>query len=384
MQNIIIPEHDYQTGERFVSISERKKSKGLLSLLCDIYNQLIKNGEETHSFLKGDSVWSYIFSGIIESLGEKEGMELISEIENDLDKKKDALSKQIKKDLIEFINSVESNGFLPRALFFAIKRFHRWKQLNQDASKTAQAQTLNEFYETYQLNKLELRFPETRTRFFLETVFQDSSDEVKNCLRDIRRKQHLGEYGNKETLAVLSSVLREYTLSDHELYFLTRLTYPHLKPTDTAFFLEEVEEEATSPGVVVKLEDYDGNGFWIRQPLSPKEISKLHQLFLDNNLPVNFRSDDHFLVAISERGYIIGGLFYKYTDKHMVYMDKIVVANRFRKKGISEGLMNEFFNRLRDEHIDYVTTGFLRPEYFYRFGFKIERKYAGLVKELNQ
>ena len=45
--------------------------------------------------------------------------------------------------------------------------------------------------------------------------------------------------------------------------------------------------------------------------------------------------------------------------------------------------MNEFFNRLRDEHIDYVTTGFLRPEYFYRFGFKIERKYAGLVKDLN-
>ena len=73
----------------------------------------------------------------------------------------------------------------------------------------------------------------------------------------------------------MSNVLKEYMLSDQDLYFLTRLTYPHLKPTDTAFFLEEVEEEATSPGVVVKLGDYDGNGFWIRQPLSPKEISKL-------------------------------------------------------------------------------------------------------------
>ena len=84
--------------------------------------------------------------------------------------------------------------------------------------------------------------------------------------------------------------------------------------------------------VHVKLEDYDGNGFWIRQPLSAKEISKLHQLFLDNNLPVNFRSDDHFIVAISERGYIIGGLFYKYTDKNMVYMDKIVYQIDSAKK----------------------------------------------------
>ena len=37
---------------------------------------------------------------------------------------------------------------------------------------------------------------------------------------------------------------------------------------------------------------------------------------------------------------------------------------------------------MKNEHIFYVTTGFFRPEYFYRFGFKIERKYAGLVKDL--
>jgi len=383
MQNIIVPEHDYQTGERFISIVNRKNSKGILNLISDLYNQLIRVGEERYEFLKGDSVWPYVFSGIIEALGEVKGFEALADLENEATALNDDLSRQKKKDLEEFKKSVRNNGFLPRTLFFAIKRFHRWMQLNAEASKTAQAQTLNEFYETYQLNMLELKYPETRTRFFLDTVFMDSSEELRTCLKEIRHKQHLGDYGSKETLSVLSGVLKEYTLTEEELYFLTRLTYPHLKPTDTAFFLEEAEDEVSSPGVVVKLEDYDGNGFWIRQAMSPKEISKLHQLFLDNNLPVNFRSDDHFLVAISERGYIIGGLFYKYTDKEMVYMDKIVVANRFRKKGISEGLMNEFFNRLRDEHINFVTTGFLRPEYFYRFGFKIERKYAGLVKDLN-
>ena len=63
-------------------------------------------------------------------------------------------------------------------------------------------------------------------------------------------------------------------------------------------------------------------------------------------------------------------------------MEKIVVSSQLRRKGISDGLMQEFFNRLRDEKIQNVTTGFFRPEYFYRFGFKVERKYAGLVKDL--
>ena len=63
-------------------------------------------------------------------------------------------------------------------------------------------------------------------------------------------------------------------------------------------------------------------------------------------------------------------------------MEKIVVSNRYRRKGISEGLMNELVSRSKSDNTKFVTTGFFRPEYFYRFGFKIERKYSGLVKEL--
>jgi N-acetylglutamate synthase-like GNAT family acetyltransferase len=130
------------------------------------------------------------------------------------------------------------------------------------------------------------------------------------------------------------------------------------------------------------LQDDDGNIFTIRNPINPKEISKLHQLYLEANLNVNFRPEHHFLVAISDRGFIIGGAFYYHSDEDTVHMEKIVVSNRYRRKGISEGLMNELFSRIKSENIKFVTTGFFRPEYFYRFGFKIERKYSGLVKEL--
>ena len=107
-------------------------------------------------------------------------------------------------------------------------------------------------------------------------------------------------------------------------------------------------------------------------------------MFLESNLLVNFRPEHQFLVALSERGFIIGGLYYIQTDEQTAHMEKIVVSSRYRRKGISEGLMNELFNRLRSEHYNFVTTGFFRPEYFYRFGFKIEKKYSGLVKELTK
>jgi N-acetylglutamate synthase-like GNAT family acetyltransferase len=50
---------------------------------------------------------------------------------------------------------------------------------------------------------------------------------------------------------------------------------------------------------------------------------------------------------------------------------------------VSEGLMTEFFNRAKGEGVKFITTGFFRPEYFYKFGFKIAPKYSGLVKELS-
>ena len=46
---------------------------------------------------------------------------------------------------------------------------------------------------------------------------------------------------------------------------------------------------------------------------------------------------------------IIGGLFYSYSDEDVVHMEKIVVSNRFRRKGVSEIIMHEFFNRMIDE-----------------------------------
>ncbi len=383
IKNFIIPSHDYQTGTRIVSLSEKKTFTSFTNFFKNFYVRFIKETENMYPFVHRDSIWNYVFSGVINAKGEKEGLEIIGLFGRELKKTKiPPEMDNVMEKLQLFLNTVEEFGYIPKRLYFAIKRFHRWFKLNKDAALEAQASMLYELYDTYNLSDVEKAYPETRARFFLETCFADSSDELKNMLRELIKKEKEGDISQEQVLSDISKMQNELKLTEKEAYFLTRLSYPYLKPSDTAKLLKIKEEGSQTADLVVQLEDYDGNPYIIRKPISPKEISRLHNLFLEANLQVHFRPEHQFLVALSERGYLIGGLFYVQKNEEAVHMEKIVVANPYRRKGISEGLMNEFFNRLIVEKVKYVTTGFFRPEYFYRFGFKIEKKYSGLVKIL--
>lgn len=377
INNIMIPPHDYQMGMRLVSIAKRKETESLGALLADFCQKFVHETENKYPFLKQEKDFFYVFSGVLDSEGEQQGIALLQEcVENPVSGNEECL----KSELHRFLQEYERRGYVPRALYFAVQRFHRWYALNRNADFSAQAQTLNELYETYQLQEVEKLYADTRMRFFLDTVFISSQEAVRKGLFSIIMQQHKEKLSQEEIIALISGLQKEFELTEKEKYFLSRLSYPHIRPTDSALLIST----SAVADVIVKLEDHDGVPFEIRKPVSPKEISHLHQLFLEASLPVHFRPEHRFLVAISERGYIIGGLFYLHNAEQTAHMDKIVVSSQFRRKGISDHLMNEFFNRMRDEKMRYVTTGFFRPEYFYRFGFRTERKYAGLVKDLQE
>ena len=324
-----------------------------------------------------------MFSGVTECEGEEKAIQLINKFISDIRSDEKIKDKdEILFRAEEFVKSVLNEGFIPRNLFFAIKRFHRWRTLNADADLNAQAQMLYELYETYQLFDLEQEYITTRPIFFLNTAFVDSSETIKKSLTEINGKLRSGEVEAEKSQQLYSELLSLPNLSEEDKFFLTRLNYPYLKPKDTAALIRGESFGGDESNLVVQLSDEDGNPFIIRSPVSPKEITRLHSLFLESNLIVNFRPEHRFLVALSERGFIIGGLFYEMIDEETVHMEKIVVSIRYRKTGISESLMNEFLKRLKSRHFRYVTTGFFRPEYFYKFGFKVEKKYSGLFLDL--
>lgn len=381
--NFIIPRHDYQAGTRILSITDREKFTTLKTLFKHFYSNMVKETEELFPIVKQEKVCRYIFSGVIRAFGQNEGIKVLEQFRKEQEFEEDEVSQFIYSELNKFLTEIEEEGFTTLSLYFAIRRFHRWYRLNENADLGARAEMLQELYDTYQLSKLENKFPEMRTRFFFKTIFQSASEEFKKLLNNVVNQQRNGSLAKEEVLSKLSEIKSELDLTHEEDFFLTRLSYPHIRPSDDAVILKIQIEGAPASNLVVQYEDFDGYPFSIRKPISPKEISRLHQLFLEAKLLVNFNQEHDFLVALSERGFIIGGLFYISVDEETVYMDKIVVSNHYRRKGVSDKLMNELFNRMKTQNVKYITTGFFRPEYFYHFGFKIEKRYSGLVKMLS-
>jgi GNAT superfamily N-acetyltransferase len=377
--NVIVPLHDYLSGARLVSISARAPFDSLPTMLRSFHRFFITPIEETHPKLAGLAGWDILFSAVLEIIGEKEGAGLLRVVLETSTTEDRAMAQS----LDSYLQSVGRRGFLPRRLFFAAKRYRRWERLNPDATQSARAHTLQEIFMTYGLAALSSDYPESRARFYRETVFRNASEVLSEGLDDLIARLRSGELDRDELSAAVADLRAHLSLEADEDYFLARLSFPYLKPDDATAFVAAAAGGTQQSEMVVTYEDTEGQPFQIRHALSAKEIGRLHRLFVDAKLQVQFRPEHRFLVAINERGSLLGGLFYEVeAQEHTAHMDKVVVAQSFSARGVARALIEELCNRLRTAGYTTLTTGFFRPQFFYRMGFTIERRYAGLVRSL--
>jgi long-subunit acyl-CoA synthetase (AMP-forming)/ribosomal protein S18 acetylase RimI-like enzyme len=377
--DIVLPTHDYHRGSRIVSLSARHSHRGLLDMVHSVKEGFVRSVEDQYSELNGVVGWDVTFSAVLEVIGEQEGLDAY---ERALKAEPDAPA-ELRQALEEYLFTVRRRGFLPKRLYFAAKRYRRWAKLNEDATPQARAATLQEFYDTYGLDTLAMSYPEVRLRFFRETVFRDSTNEVQAGLDELTAKVRSGEIRNGELAGAVADLRQRLPVEPDDDYFLARIPFAYLRPEDAVDFVSADLAGSSQSEIVVALEDADAGLFRVRHALLPREVERLHRLFLSARLDVQFGPEHRYLVGINERDQIIGGIYYEIEeDGQRAHLEKIVVAEAYRRKGVADGLMKEFFNRLRAAGVRAVTTGFFRPEYFYAHGFKIEKRYAGLVKSL--
>jgi long-subunit acyl-CoA synthetase (AMP-forming)/GNAT superfamily N-acetyltransferase len=379
--NVIVPMHDYQAGSRLVAISSRKPFESVGRMLHDFRDVFVSAIEDAHPRLRGEVGWDVVFSALLEVVGEAEGLTLLREAA--VEEAERGTGEELSAALLPYLASVERRGFLPRRLYFAAKRYRRWERLNPDATLSARATTLHEMYVTYRLDELQPGYPEVRPRFFRETVFRSARPALEDGLEEIIARMRSGSLITEDLAGATADLRARLSLAEDEDYFLARLSFPHLTPDDQAAFVETDIGGIHKSEMVVTLEDREGRPYRVRHAVSPKEVARLHRLFVAARLPVQFRPEHRFLVAVSLRGHLIGGLFYEVQpEEHTAHMDKLVVAEPFRGQGVAGDLLEELCNRLRAAGYTTLTTGFFRAQFFYRYGFTVERRYAGLVRPL--
>jgi GNAT superfamily N-acetyltransferase len=284
--------------------------------------------------------------------------------------------------LERFLLTVEHEGFRPRRVLLATARYHRWIVQNATASWTARARTLNEIYETYDLNSLEASYPETRLRIFRDTVFATARPDLAQELDDVVQKARRKPVEFDELLGWITEVHGRLELTEDETYFLARMAYGHLAPAQEAGWMVLDHGSGPKLELVVAQRDIQGRETWIRPPTRPAEILELQRDFREAGLNVRFQPEHDYLLLVDGSENVIGGLYYREFSKQIVHMEKLVVGRSHRGRGLGALLLEEFCRQAASRGYMHVTTGFFRPDYFAKLGFRTEKGLPGLVRRL--
>jgi len=374
---IIVPIHDYYVGGRLVSISDIRPINSPRVFLENLEQALVRNTEDTFPEFNLQIETKIIYYALREALGQKHSTDFFQDILDD-----PATTPARKQDITAFLTAAKERGFQPKSIYFAARRYHRWLELNHDATLKAKAHFLKDVYRDYNVPASEPEYPDARVQLFTRTVFHDAEPQLKDYLRKLSRNLRHRSLDGRSLKTEISQYINQYDLDDYVAFFLKRLAFPELPPSEDIELIATRSTALDEVEIMISRHDAKGSTYRIRRAMHPKEIIQLQQLFIKANMDVNFTQEHNFLLALNKRERVIGGLFYLTQSENQVFMDKLVISEHQRGHGISRGLLDEFINRMRSARIKIITTGFLHPGYFYKFGFRIEKDQGGLVKYL--
>ncbi|SVC74748.1 uncharacterized protein METZ01_LOCUS327602, partial [marine metagenome] len=219
-RNVIIPEFDYYTGTRLVSIAGRTKAESITNVLTTLYQQFILDTEDQFPGLKKMAEWEILFTVVLETFGTRTGRQLLKTIKTSGDKT--GLTKQ---RINAFLKDVTDLGLLRKPVVFASLRYQRWLDLNPEATHKAKGGIIQDLYKDYKLDNLIERYPETRIRFFLMTAFRNTNPDLVERLNSLMNQMRSESVSEEKFETHLHQIHDAITLTDSEKYFLTRLVF---------------------------------------------------------------------------------------------------------------------------------------------------------------
>jgi len=386
--NLIVPEFDYSIGTRLISISDRKEVHHFYEVLLDLYEIFILKTESSFLGLQRMADWELVFTTLMEVFKIKKGITLLNEIKSEINSNTQLKRRASKlgltiKRIEVFIDEVQPNGVLTKPVVFASLRYERWLNLNENATIKARGTILQELYKEYRLKTLLKEYPETRIRFFKMTCFKDASPELTQTLEALQKQLRSREIKLPELDSHLQVVVNSNKITEDERYFLTRLLFEHIDASQEGELISWEIGDKGRLDLISMAEDKHGDTYRIRPPFHPKEIANFHTILTQSHLTSRFQQNHDFLFIVNQNNHLVGGIYWKEVNSQTAYIEKIVIKPPYRNRLLSKQLLNELFSRLQNRRFDYVTVGFFQAGLFYKYDFKIDKKFGGLVKSLS-
>ena len=373
--NAVVPENHFKRGALIISIAGWTNYKGPKEFILHLYNNFYQQTYAHYTSSRGLIKVSWLFDACLEALGEKDGSRFLTEF---ADNSKNILPGELAIGIGDYLMDRKNVPYIDSYMLTAIKNYKDFVDQNSASTKEARENFINNLVTLYRIDKYsELN----KFIFFRETYFSNAVDEIKLLLDKLI--DSLFRYPDEPAVNRIELVeLHEILSEENDKRVLNNLILPSINQKFELITEDNLQEKE----IVLKTEINDSFGlkYTVRKPFSAFEIASLHKLFILDNYPVKIDPSLKYLMITDneEHETIVGGLCFKIQYMNVAHLEGIVISKPYRKRDLGGKLIEDFCNRLEADGIKTLTTHFYLRSFFEKFNFKIDSRWAGLVRTI--
>ncbi|MCP4145206.1 MAG: GNAT family N-acetyltransferase [bacterium] len=378
-KNVVVSEPDFRERAKLLSLTGWKKYTRPLDLIQPIIHNFYKQTAMSFTSVQHNLDLQWIADACVDALGREDAARFLSELQEDLQEESlDGYRGALAREISEFLPKLETEFHICATLRNAINRFNDWEIANPEATAKAKNQVIDEMYGLYGMSILP---HQSRFHLYRNCWFNNSEDQIKHAFDRLLHAMHLAPEKTVSGMVQLSDL--QALLSDEDdITTFNHMVFPHSQVSQKHKLTTVGDDENRYVIVTSDVSDRQGGTYTVREPLEPAEIGLLYRLFFKSGYYKTISTQDQFLVLADADGQVAGGISWHAVDDKTVHLNGIVVSTPLLGKGLSSVLIEDFCTRLANMDYTLVKTVFVLRPFFEKHGFRLDRKWGGLVRSL--
>lgn len=378
-----LPENICVDGEHpgLIELGEIKPYKGPLSLARLLIENFYLKIVAAYPWARKIIDLSWIFDACFEVWEEKQALNFLEELFHELEREDVEVESfgSFRFQLESYLSEIRQNPVMPVSVLTAIRKYKEWEIANGQASPFEREKKVIELINEFHLN---LRPELLRFYVYRHTYFSSASAEVIMAFEKLLDKMKTQPDKMAIQFVELSEI-QSHLESEEDRQVFSRMVFP--RATEAKDLDLSKTGESGRERLIIKstITDRQGNQFTFRESYEPAEIGQLYHLFLLDNYPRVISQLNHNLVLVDEDGLVVGGICFRNLSSEVVFMEGIVVAKDYKKRGLGRAMLKDFIERMRNSGIKLVMTHYLIPLFFMKEGFVLDKRWGALVKHLS-
>ncbi len=379
--NVVVPEQDYQEGAMLLSLAGWEPYRSTLSLFRPAVRNFFTKTRCLYPGIAEILRHEWIFDACVEALGPAEALPVLQQFRGEARRADgEPFETSFLESLDDYLVGFAERYHPPLALANAVDRYVQWSRSNAGATPEARGQLLEQLIDLYRLS----RFGEiARYHLYRHTFFAAAGGPVLEAydrlLEAIRSDPGRPATEHPELSDLQATIGGE---GDREVF--SRLVFPRARGPRRFEVMTFGDSE--HPQVVVRTHFVDpmGESYDLREPVEPEEIGQLYRLFFQERFPKTVSEADRYLVATDSSERVVGGICYRMESPEVAHLDGVVVNAPVAGRGLATALLEDFATRMASRSVKVLRTGFIMRGFCEQRGFRLDRRWGGLVRLLSE